>query len=505
MRSVPLTVHALARSPIHRGTSRLAGAATLAALWATPTLASAQDRAIGDEFSVQRFHPAPGPRNFINTSGARQDGEMAFSAGLLAHYAYKPFVVVSCESKDNCDEGEAGREDIPVVENLVTADLLGSLTPIPRLQIGLRVPISYSKGQGITDQGSADFEGGGIKATGLGDVELEGKYRFYGEVDDEFVLGGAVFGTGPLGTTTAEGAYIGSSTVTGGLRAIADGRSGPLAYALNLGGQFGGTGRVGSTKVGSEFQYGVGGSFAVSPVFQVLVEGLGTTRFTADRGENTLEGLLGIRALPLGSSIAISAGAGTGLIEGVGVPKIRAFIGVMYVNETTDRDNDGLKDDVDQCPTDPEDIDGYEDDDGCPDRDNDLDTINDDVDKCPDQAEDADGFEDLDGCPEPDNDKDGIRDESDVCPLEPETKNGYKDEDGCPDVPDTDNDGVPDPDDKCPNDAEDTDGFEDTDGCPDPDNDADGVPDNRDECIDEPETMNGFEDADGCPDEAPNK
>jgi len=54
-------------------------------------------------------------------------------------------------------------------------------------------------------------------------------------------------------------------------------------------------------------------------------------------------------------------------------------------------------------------------------------------DKCPTEAEDKDGFEDEDGCPDPDNDKDGVADATDKCPNEPETRNGFQDEDGCPD------------------------------------------------------------------------
>jgi outer membrane protein OmpA-like peptidoglycan-associated protein len=65
--------------------------------------------------------------------------------------------------------------------------------------------------------------------------------------------------------------------------------------------------------------------------------------------------------------------------------------------------------------------------------DRDGDGIPDDVDKCPDEPEDKDGFEDEDGCPDPDNDKDGIPDVVDKCPNEPETVNGFQDEDGCPD------------------------------------------------------------------------
>ena len=65
--------------------------------------------------------------------------------------------------------------------------------------------------------------------------------------------------------------------------------------------------------------------------------------------------------------------------------------------------------------------------------DRDGDGIPDDVDKCPNEPEDFDGFEDEDGCPDPDNDKDGIPDVADKCPNEPETVNGVDDEDGCPD------------------------------------------------------------------------
>src|SRR5580704_9728038 len=98
-----------------------------------------------------------------------------------------------------------------------------------------------------------------------------------------------------------------------------------------------------------------------------------------------------------------------------------------------DSDGDGIPDDVDKCPNEPEDKDGFQDADGCPDPDNDNDGIPDAQDKCPNQAEDKDGFQDADGCPEPDNDGDVIPDAQDKCPNQPETKNGYQDADGCPD------------------------------------------------------------------------
>jgi outer membrane protein OmpA-like peptidoglycan-associated protein len=95
--------------------------------------------------------------------------------------------------------------------------------------------------------------------------------------------------------------------------------------------------------------------------------------------------------------------------------------------ERLDTDKDGLYDDEDACPTEPEDKDNFQDSDGCPEPDNDNDGILDPVDKCPLEPEDKDGFEDEDGCPDPNNDKDRLNDPQDKCPNEyAET------EDGCP-------------------------------------------------------------------------
>ena len=66
-------------------------------------------------------------------------------------------------------------------------------------------------------------------------------------------------------------------------------------------------------------------------------------------------------------------------------------------------------------------------------KDSDGDGIPDIYDKCPQAPEDFDGFQDQDGCPDYDNDGDGIPDSLDKCPNTPEDFNGYMDDDGCPD------------------------------------------------------------------------
>jgi OmpA-OmpF porin, OOP family len=502
----PIALHSQAPDALRRSLFVAASALAAAVLFSA---SDAHAQSVSGDFAVQRFDPAPGAHNYFTTRGARTDGKMVWSLGLYANYSYRPFEVKSCTVSEEAramgltcsDTGVArGVRTTRVIENEITGDLLGTLTPIPRLQLALKVPVSWVKGQGIDPTSGANTKTG-INTAGLGDAQLEAKFRAYGEPTSPFVLGVAGFVTGPLGHATAKDKYVGDTLPSAGLRLIVDGEKGPLSVGANITGVFRDKGSVGATTVGSEARYSVAAGYRIGPVFRVLADGFGTTRFSSVAGENTLEIDGGFQVAPLSSPVTISLGAGTAIVEGVGVPKFRGFLGVLYAVEKRDRDGDGIDDALDQCPTDKEDRDGYEDGDGCPDPDNDLDTVLDAQDKCPDQAEDQDNFEDRDGCPDPDNDKDGIPDVADQCPNEPETKNGFKDDDGCPDEADKDNDGVPDSRDKCPDEAEDTDGFQDTDGCPDLDNDNDGIPDAQDECIDEPENKNHFEDEDGCPDD----
>jgi outer membrane protein OmpA-like peptidoglycan-associated protein len=125
---------------------------------------------------------------------------------------------------------------------------------------------------------------------------------------------------------------------------------------------------------------------------------------------------------------------------------------------TRDQDGDGVMDAADKCVSEPETVNTFQDEDGCPDTmpDTDADGLDDTVDKCKDAAEDKDGFQDEDGCPEPDNDGDNVMDALDRCPAQP----GPTENNGCPDT-DADSDGVVDRLDNCPQEA----GAKDNQGC----------------------------------------
>ncbi|MFW6057861.1 MAG: OmpA family protein, partial [Persicimonas sp.] len=215
-----------------------------------------------------------------------------------------------------------------------------------------------------------------------------------------------------------------------------------------------------------------------------------------DGDQTPVEGILGAKVVS-DTGFSVSAGAGGGLVGGVGAPEFRAFIGLRYAMMDLDADDDGIVDYQDECPNEPEDLDGFQDMDGCPDPDNDGDGVPDEEDRCPMEPGDPDN----DGCPTDEPSEPAEPGEGEPVDEETSEEETGEEETGedepVADGADTDGDGIPNSDDLCPETPEDLDGFEDDDGCPDTDNDRDGIPDVEDECPDKP----GLEEDDGCPPE----
>jgi outer membrane protein OmpA-like peptidoglycan-associated protein len=301
------------------------------------------------------------------------------------------------------------------------------------------------------------------------------------------------------------GSFLGSGMVTVQPRLIFEYYMQPFHVAAQVGYRWQEDTVFYDRTLGHELTFGGGVGVWVIPDLQIFAEVFGSNAFTTRIDQTPLEADLAAR-YRIGDFV-LTAGGGTGILKAIGSPVARAFLGFAYepAEGTTpeppnpDRDGDGILNDDDGCPDDPEDFDDYQDADGCSDPDNDGDGVLDIYDACPLVPEDLDGFEDGDGCPDLDHDGDGIPEPIDQCPTDPEDFDGFEDENGCPDL-DNDADGIPDDGDVCPDEAEDFDGFEDEDGCPEPDNDQDGIPDAIDQCPDQPETLNGLEDEDGCPD-----
>ena len=76
------------------------------------------------------------------------------------------------------------------------------------------------------------------------------------------------------------------------------------------------------------------------------------------------EAIAGIK-LYLATNSFFEAGGGYQIMpSSYGAAKGRLFVGFIFEPGIGDRDGDGIKDDVDKCPDDPEDYDGFEEEDG---------------------------------------------------------------------------------------------------------------------------------------------
>ncbi len=413
---------------------------------------------------VQNFKPAVGVWNYLSVEGSGTAPAGRLVPSLYVNYGLNPLVL-----RDENDEIVA-----KIIENLTTIDVMATFGILERLELGVAVPLNFVGGEGVEAAGNDGF--------GLGDVRIIPKYRLLG--GGPFTNGVGVALSVPVSAPTGDkDKGIGADVVVVNPKLIVDGRFGPFSAAANLGFRWRNEDKeVGTLEIGNEITYGAGvGVELGSPMLVALGEvyGAAPAESIQDESESSpLEALLGLRVFTdIGAVITI--GGGRGVVADYGSPDVRVIAGLAWYEREeekpapvdVDTDGDGLVDRLDQCPTEPE---------------------------------DRDGFEDAEGCPDPDNDRDGVLDPADQCVNDPEDKDGFQDVEGCPD-PDNDQDGILDADDKCPNDPEDKDGFADEDGCPDPDNDRDGIPDAEDKCVNDPEVINGVDDEDGCPDEGESK
>jgi OmpA-OmpF porin, OOP family len=488
---------------VHSADGRALVLGAALALVATSREARAQNvipAANGDGFDTHLFRPALDSKGLFTVQGTDILGAREISLGLVLDYGRTLL-------RNNITD--------PLIEHSFQGTFQFSYGIANRVIVGLELPVDLMSGPPTSSPNGQPLLGnqwgpGKLDLQGVGYVAAHAKWRIL-KVERGFGLAlGAQAGVGIAGTAQNAGADPGFWAWP---IAVAEKRFGPtgqLRVAVNAGYRAHSASSTqldlnrGTYHDGSLLTWGGGVSFRALESLDLVAETYGTYLLSRGPTANIAasnEVVGGIKLFVERNSY-LMLGAGPRYGQGFEAADLRGFLGFVFEPSIGDRDGDGIKDDVDKCPDDPEDFDGFMDEDGCPDPDNDNDGIPDVDDRCPNVPEDLEGDHDEDGCPEGhdgDRDGDGIPDSRDKCPDDPEDRDGFQDEDGCPDL-DNDQDGIPDKIDQCPNDPEDKDGFEDQDGCPDPDNDKDGIPDVRDKCPNEPETYNGFEDEDGCPD-----
>ncbi|MCB9599258.1 MAG: OmpA family protein [Sandaracinus sp.] len=460
---------------------------------ALPSFATAQRSA-----TLNRFRASETVEDDFAISRPTDLGHLRYGAMLHLDYANDPLVWEN-------ELGERDSEGHRIVGHQLDATLGLSLGLFDRVVVFAGLPISLVMSGDDEDELQAAGIGASADGAGLGDAYLGARVRIYGESDDMVALGFQLTGTFP---TAGSQRFRGDDFLSLAPELLFEVRPGGGArLVLDVGAKV----RRNASDAGSNLSFGdeltFGLGFAL-PVYvaqdddrthvDVHAQVFGSSFFDDlfTRESTPFEGNVGAK-LHHASGLTAGLAAGMGFTRGFGSPDARVIAMIGYGRPAErpeepvgDRDGDGLNDDVDQCPDEPEDVDTFEDDNGCPDPDNDGDGILDASDECPMDPEDVDTFEDENGCPDPDNDGDGIPDATDQCPMEPEDADGFEDDNGCPD-PDNDQDGVLDGVDACMNEP----GPAANRGCPDPDRDGDTVVDRRDNCPD----VAGPPENQGCP------
>jgi len=531
MRVRPGQTSTLRHRRCERSPSLVKAAVTVAVLAAATTtfVPTARAQLQNAPVDLEIFRPAMDSKGFVTVNSSAVLGQWDISFGLVTSYARRPLRFTGA--------GVGGMSNTFSVDTLIRPSLQAAVgfLSLPHIgaELGIILPMGITAGRSMPN--NSDGHEWTYANQGVGDLQVHPKLRLLNATRRGLgfaVMPSIILGTGDKNSFLGEGqttfqptaivdtelGYLGRfrASVNAGMRI----RSSRATYVNNAGsfttppvlnGMDITTG--GSIDVQNEVIGGIGLSYGVVPQkFDLVAELYGNYGLDSHRRENAGAALetmkpsaeaIGAIKLYLARNSFFEVGAGWKVSSGYGSASPRAFVGFIFEPSIGDRDGDGYKDDVDQCPDDPEDFDDFEDEDGCPEPDNDKDGILDDPDKCPNEPETKNGYQDEDGCPDSttfDRDGDRIPDDVDKCPDDPEDFDNFEDEDGCPD-PDNDKDGIKDVEDACPNVPEDKDGFEDNDGCPDPDNDHDRIPDVSDKCPNEPETYNGVKDDDGCPDQ----
>ena len=355
---------------------------------AAPTSAFAQ------AINIERFRPALDRFGFLGFQGSGTLGHGRFNLGLTSWYSERPLRVTFSDGSTE-----------QVIDHRMTGDLFFEAGLFGRWSLAAELPLVFYQ-TGETSQ-PVDPGTGRTSFTGffVEDPRITSKVRVFGDKTEETQNrpdgpGLALLLTFPIPVGNAsvyagEGQFSFDAQVVGDFHLLGAGAGALLGWRYRVSSR-----DFGVDTLGQELQYGFSLKPPIPPAKDLfgLLELRGTSSFRG-RSTNTLEGDIGVRWTK--NHVTMTAAFGGGFVRGLGQPRFRAIVGVAWSPQTDDIDGDGIPDSRDECPRLPEDIDGFEDEDGCMDPDNDNDFIPDVDDKCPNE-EALEGRDlDEDGCTDP--------------------------------------------------------------------------------------------------------
>ena len=349
------------------------------------SLLAAARAARGDGLDGERFVPATGAEGTIAVEHPSVPSPWGWSLGLFLAYADDQVVV----------RDAAGDVASRPLHTGFTGDLTASIGLFGRAELGVGLPVHLVYSGDAYAAGAARLDASG----GIGDLRLVPKVALLrtGNLRRHLLIGLAV----PVSLPTGDDEAVRGA---GGVAVNPE-----LLFAfhvrrLGLGFDAGYRWRSHhpmDLPWGDEVTVDPWISFALTRKLMLRGEMFGEKVVSAHvSGADFPIEVLGGLDVALGNW-DVYVGASRGLSDGIGDPVVRILGGVRYRHDAPrhqgfeDTDGDGILDKDDRCRDEPEDVDGFQDQDGCPDPDNDGDGIPDTRDECPELR----GRRANDGCP----------------------------------------------------------------------------------------------------------
>nr|HEX4315582.1 hypothetical protein [Kofleriaceae bacterium] len=342
--------------------------------------------------TLDTFRPAMDSRGYftVNASQVLGDKDVSFGLGSLDYGHH----LLDLSMPAGCTANAPGCTSY-TIDNILTATLVGAFgihAGPAELEFGASVPfviMNGDRGPDFVDPNNSNNDlSFGIQGQGLGNIGLHFKTRFL-KTSKKPHVGLGVMASVYLPTASPTNEFLGENKVMAQFMGILDkeiGLQGRFKIALNGGIRLRPSGTATftdsdatgfaqpvpitnrSVTVGNEIPFGLGVAYAIAiQKFDVVGELTGSIPLATHENYQPLEAIAGVK-LYLARNSFLALGGGRGLATDKGAnPDARAFISIIFEPNIGDRDGDGIKDDVDQCPDDPEDFDGFQDEDGCPD------------------------------------------------------------------------------------------------------------------------------------------
>ena len=341
--------------------------------------------AAAEGLDAERFVPAVSAEGGFAQEHPMVPYHFGWGVGLFLNLADDPVV----------EKTVAGDDLRKVVDTSVSADLLASVGLWRRLELGMHLPVHLSYDGDPYATAGTTLEA----SAGVGDLRFVPKVQILstGNLEKHFLLGFALPISFPTGN---EEEFRGAGGVTVHPRLLFAAHLGKLGLGFDVGYKYRSEHPTtlpwaDEITLGPWLSLGITESLALRAEL-IAGKHVGTD---VDGADFPMEVLGGVEYDT--GELALYGGATLGLTDGIGDPDFRVIVGVRYRKGVAqdqgyrDSDGDGVLDKDDLAPTEPEDKDGFKDEDGAPEADNDHDGILDGDDECPELAGEADRR----GCP----------------------------------------------------------------------------------------------------------